>query len=134
MEATITVGESKEITEMTNTSKERNDLFKNECKIINLKYEYEGYTRTEQWAIVSELTEKELFEFLIEFKIRRLRIFSYLALPSGIKHKSPFPSKGKDLTLCEAQTKKQQQKKHRRIGISKNKNILKTYPASYSAW
>ena len=31
---------------MTNTSKERNDLFKNECKIINLKYEYEGYTGT----------------------------------------------------------------------------------------
>ena len=82
---------------MTNTSKERNDLFKNECKIINLKYEYEGYTGTEQWAIVSELTEKELFEFLIEFKIWRLRIFSYLALPRGIKYKSPFPSKGKDL-------------------------------------
>lgn len=102
MEATITVGESKEITEMTNTSKERNDLFKNECKIINLKYEYEGYTGTEQWAIVSELTEKELFEFLIEFKIRRLRIFSYLALPRGIKYKSPFPSKGKDLILHEA--------------------------------
>lgn len=54
---------------MTNTSKERNDLFKNECKIINLKYEYEGYTGTEQWAIVSELTEKELFEFLIELKL-----------------------------------------------------------------
>lgn len=102
MEATITVGESKEITEMTNTSKERNDLFKNECKIINLKYEYEGYTGTEQWAIVSELTEKELFEFLIEFKIWRLRIFSYLALPRGIKYKSPFPSKGKDLILHEA--------------------------------
>ncbi|MFR7604039.1 MAG: hypothetical protein ACLUV3_01505 [Oscillospiraceae bacterium] len=116
MEATITVGESKEITEMTNTSKERNDLFKNECKIINLKYEYEGYTGTEQWAIVSELTEKELFEFLIEFKIRRLRIFSYLALPRGIKYKSPFPSKGKDLTLCEAQTKKQQQKSTVKLG------------------
>lgn len=47
---------------MTNTSTEKNDLFKNECKVINLKYEYEGYTGTEQWAIVSELTEKELFE------------------------------------------------------------------------
>ena len=95
---------------MTNTSKERNDLFKNECKIINLKYEYEGYTGTEQWAIVSELTEKELFEFLIEFKIWRLRIFSYLALPRGIKYK------GKDLTLCEAQTKKQQQKSTVKLG------------------
>lgn len=91
MEATITVGESKEITEMTNTSKERNDLFKNECKIINLKYEYEGYTGTEQWAIVSELTEKELFEFLIEFKIRRLRIFSYVTKPIVFKHHNAPP-------------------------------------------
>ena len=47
---------------MTNTSTGRTDLFKNECKVINLKYEYEGYTGMEQWAIVSELTEKELFE------------------------------------------------------------------------
>lgn len=36
--------------------------FQNKCKVINLKYEYEGYIGEEQWAIVSELTEKELFE------------------------------------------------------------------------
>ena len=36
--------------------------FQNECKVINLKYEYEGYTGEEQWAIISELTKKELFE------------------------------------------------------------------------
>lgn len=36
--------------------------FQNECKVINLKYEYEGYIGKEQWAIISELTEKELFE------------------------------------------------------------------------
>ncbi len=36
--------------------------FQNECKVINLKYEYEGYIGEEQWAIISELTEKELFE------------------------------------------------------------------------
>lgn len=36
--------------------------FQSECKVINLKYEYEGYIGKEQWAIISELTEKELFE------------------------------------------------------------------------
>ncbi len=36
--------------------------FQSECKFINLKYEYEGYTGEEQWAIITELSEKELFE------------------------------------------------------------------------
>lgn len=36
--------------------------FQNECKVINLKYEYEGCTGEEQWAIITELSEKELFE------------------------------------------------------------------------
>lgn len=39
-----------------------NEEFRSECKVINLKYEYEGYIGKEQWAIVSELTEKELLE------------------------------------------------------------------------
>ncbi len=39
-----------------------NEEFKSECRVINLKYEYEGYIGEEQWAIVSELTEKELLE------------------------------------------------------------------------
>lgn len=38
---------------------EQEELFPNECKLINLKYEHKGYTGTEKWAIV---TEKELFE------------------------------------------------------------------------
>lgn len=36
--------------------------FQRECKVINLKYEYEGYTGTEQWAIISELSEEEILE------------------------------------------------------------------------
>ena len=28
--------------------------FQNECKVINLKYEYEGYTGEEQWAVITE--------------------------------------------------------------------------------
>lgn len=39
-----------------------NEEFRSECKVINLKYEYEGYIGEEQWAIISELSEKELFE------------------------------------------------------------------------
>lgn len=49
---------------MTNklTFFEQEVLFTTECKLINLKYEYHGYTGDENWAIVSELTEKELME------------------------------------------------------------------------
>lgn len=37
-------------------------LFANECKIINLKYEYNGYIGEERFAIVTELSEAELWE------------------------------------------------------------------------
>lgn len=36
--------------------------FKYECKVINLSYEYPGYTGKEKWAIITDLTEKELIE------------------------------------------------------------------------
>lgn len=36
--------------------------FQNECKVINLKYEYEGYNDKKQWAIISELSEKEIIK------------------------------------------------------------------------
>lgn len=36
--------------------------FQNECKVINLKYEYEGYSGKAQWAIISELSEEEILE------------------------------------------------------------------------
>lgn len=41
---------------------ERQEQFKKECRIINLKYEYYGYVGKEKWAIVSELTEKEIIQ------------------------------------------------------------------------
>ena len=37
-----------------------NKSFKQECKIINLATEYKGYTGTEQYAIVTDLSEEEL--------------------------------------------------------------------------
>lgn len=36
--------------------------FQSECKVINLKYEYEGYSGKEQWAIISELSEEEILK------------------------------------------------------------------------
>lgn len=36
--------------------------FKEECKVINLKYEYRGYTGEERYAIISELSKEELWE------------------------------------------------------------------------
>ena len=45
---------------MTNekTLKKQEELFAKDCKLINLKYEYMGYTGQEKWAIVSELYRK----------------------------------------------------------------------------
>ena len=38
------------------------EQFKSECKIIDLKYEYRGYTGKERFAVITELNEKEIFE------------------------------------------------------------------------
>ena len=53
---------------MTKLTLEQQELlFANDCKLINLRYEYHGYTGTEKWAIVTELAEEELW-----VKYRRL--------------------------------------------------------------
>lgn len=57
------------------------EQFKYECKVINLSYEYPGYTGKEKWAIITDLTEKELIEKYDEkaeldslaLKIRKLK-------------------------------------------------------------
>lgn len=67
---------------MAITANERTDLFKKECKVINLRYEYEGYTGKEQWAVVSELSEKELFEKYPD-EIRRYVPFVLLSVEQG---------------------------------------------------
>ena len=49
---------------MTNklTLAEQEELFAKDCKLINLKYEYNGYIGDERWAIITELSVKELWE------------------------------------------------------------------------
>ena len=38
------------------------EQFADDCKVINLQYEYPGYIGDIKWAIISELTEKEILE------------------------------------------------------------------------
>lgn len=56
--------------------------FQNECKVINLKYEYEGYIGEEQWAIISVLTEKELLEKYPDI-VKRYMPFVLLSTAQG---------------------------------------------------
>ena len=51
-------------------------------KVINLKYEYEGYGGNERWAIISELTEKELYG-LYPDEMRRYSPFLLLSVEQG---------------------------------------------------
>ena len=45
-----------------NKSNNQEELFARDCKLMNLKYEYDGYTGTEKWAVITELTEEELWD------------------------------------------------------------------------
>ena len=73
----------KEITTMTKLSLEQQELlFANDCKLINLRYEYHGYTGTEKWAIVTELAEEELWVKYPDV-IRRYTPFILLSMAQG---------------------------------------------------
>ena len=50
-----------EILETDNDSEKKEPTFEKECKLVNLRYEYQGYTGNEKWAIVSALTEEEIY-------------------------------------------------------------------------
>ena len=47
---------------MKKIHEERQEQFKRECRLIDLRYEYYGYVGKEKWAIVSELSEKEILK------------------------------------------------------------------------
>lgn len=34
--------------------------FQDECRVVNMKHEYPGYTGTVKWIVVSDLTEAQL--------------------------------------------------------------------------
>ena len=69
---------------MTNklTLTEQEELFAKDCKLINLKYEYNGYTGAERWAIITELSVKELWE-KYPLVIERYSPFVHLSIAQG---------------------------------------------------
>lgn len=44
------------------TVNKQEELFAQDCKLINLRYEYSGFTGTEKWAIITELSEEALWD------------------------------------------------------------------------
>lgn len=46
---------------MKHLLKTQEELFAKDCKLTNLHFEYKGYTGAEKWAIITELTEEELW-------------------------------------------------------------------------
>lgn len=67
---------------MSDTSNNKKSQGDKKYKVINLKYEYEGYAGNEKWAIISELSEKELFEQYPD-KMQRYSHFVLLSVEQG---------------------------------------------------
>ena len=70
---------------MTNekTVKKQEELFAKDCKLINLKYEYTGYTGQEKWAIITELSKEELQKKYPDV-ISRYTPFVLLSMEQGV--------------------------------------------------
>jgi len=64
------------------TLTEQEELFAKDCKLINLRYEYTNYTGKEKWAVVTELTEKELRKEYPDI-IKRYTPFVLLSMAQG---------------------------------------------------
>ncbi len=64
------------------TLTEQEELFAKDCMLINLLYEYSGFTGYEKWAIVTELSEKELKSKYPD-AIRRYTPFVLLSVAQG---------------------------------------------------
>lgn len=73
----------KEITEIKKlTVKKQVELFAQDCKLINLRYEYSGFTGTEKWAIITELSEEALWDKYPDV-ISRYTPFILLSMAQG---------------------------------------------------
>lgn len=64
------------------TLTEQEEFFVKDCKLINLRYEYTNYTGKEKWAVVTELTEKELRKKYPDI-IKRYTPFVLLSMAQG---------------------------------------------------
>lgn len=73
----------KEITEMKKlTVNKQEELFAQDCKLINLRYEYSGFTGMEKWAIITELSEEALWDKYPDV-ISRYTPFILLSMAQG---------------------------------------------------
>jgi len=64
------------------TLTEQEELFAKDCKLINLRYEYTNYTGKEKWAVVTELTKKELRKKYPDI-VKRYTPFVLLSMAQG---------------------------------------------------
>ena len=64
------------------TVNKQEELFSQDCKLINLRYEYSGFTGTEKWAIVTELSEEALWDKYPDI-ISRYMPFILLSMAQG---------------------------------------------------
>ena len=64
------------------TLTEQEELFAKDCKLINLRYEHTNYTGKEKWAVVTELTEKELRKKYPDI-VKRYTPFVLLSMAQG---------------------------------------------------
>ena len=64
------------------TLTEQEELFAKDCKLINLRYEYTNYIGKEKWAVITELTEKELRKKYPDI-IKRYTPFVLLSMAQG---------------------------------------------------
>ncbi|MGO5328153.1 sigma-70 family RNA polymerase sigma factor [Oscillospiraceae bacterium LCP21S3_A1] len=64
------------------TLTEQEELFAKDCKLINLRYEYTNYTGKEKWALVTELTKKELRKKYPDI-VKRYTPFVLLSMAQG---------------------------------------------------
>ncbi len=67
----------------TYTATQQEEHFAKNCKLINLKYEYTGYTGQEKWAIITELSEEELQKKYPDI-ISRYTPFVLLSMAQGV--------------------------------------------------
>lgn len=91
---------------MTKLTLEQQELlFANDCKLINLRYEYHGYTGTEKWAIVTELAEEELWVKYPDV-IRRYTPFILLSMAQGevidesCRNNDKYEKRAKEQSMC----------------------------------
>ena len=50
----------------------KTEAFKRDCRVVNMKCEYPGYTGDIQWMVVSELTEEQIEEIMVHNPARWL--------------------------------------------------------------